>query len=264
MRRLTWLEVAFALCGGVLLVFIGAPLLRLLLAQTPATLWVAARQPEIQAAIWLSLTAALTASLLGAALGVPLAYLVARDRLPAARLIESVVNLPLAVPHTVAGIALLFVFGREGLFGIAFYRAFGLQFWGTFAGIVVAMLFVSVPFLFGTARATFDLIDPGLEKVARTLGAPPAAVFWRITLPGAARGIARGAVAAYARSLSEFAAVALLAYYPRTAPVLVYQLYLESGLRASSAAAVLLLLVTLGSFTILLGLVGPGREWRHR
>jgi molybdate/tungstate transport system permease protein len=124
----------------------------------------------------------------------------------------------------------------------------GLRFWGTGAGIVIAMLFVSVPFMVNSARLGFAAVDIRLEKVARTLGAGPLEVFFRIDLPLAWRGILTGVILTYARSISEIGAVMVLAYYPMTAPIKIYDLYLQTGLRDSSAMAVLLLAVTLSSF----------------
>jgi molybdate/tungstate transport system permease protein len=134
----------------------------------------------------------------------------------------------------------------------------GLRFWGTTAGIVVAMLFVSVPFMVNSARLGFAAVDLHLEEVARTLGASRMEVFFRIDLPLAWRGILTGVILTYARSISEIGSVMVLAYYPMTAPVKIYDLYLQTGLRESSAAAVLLLIVTLSTFLVGLLPAHPG------
>ncbi len=145
-------------------------------------------------------------------------------------MIEALIDLPLAVPHTVAGIALLMVFGRQGVLGEPLQALVGLKFWGTLAGIVVAMLFVSAPYTVNAARIGFEAVDPRLEKIARTLGLDPWRTFWRITLPLARRGIMTGVTLTYARSISEFGAVVILVYYPMTAPVMIYELFLRFGL----------------------------------
>jgi molybdate/tungstate transport system permease protein len=209
---------------------------------------------SVRSAIWLSLQTAAATAFIAALLGTPLAYFLARGSGWLKRLLEAVVDLPLAVPHTVVGIALLFVFGRRGLLG-ALFAPLGLEFWGTKAGIVIAMLFVSVPFMVNSARLGFAAVDPRLEKVARTLGASAFGVFYRVDLPLAWRGIMTGAVLTYARSISEIGAVMVLAYYPMTAPVKIYDLYLQTGLSESSAAAVLLLLVTLSTFLLFRALI---------
>jgi len=243
-------RIAFACLwvpAGLLLSFILLPLLRITAAQSLQSLSQVGAMSDVRSAIWLSVGCATVAAVVAALLGTPLAYLLARKGGWTMRIIEAVVDLPLAVPHTVAGVALLFTFGRAGIAG-RFLAPMGLQFWGTAAGIVVAMLFVSVPFMVNSARLGFSGVDVRLEKVARTLGAGPAEVFFRIDLPLAWRGILTGIILTYARSISEIGAVMVLSYFPMTAPIKIYDLYLQTGLRDSSAMAVLLLAVTLSTF----------------
>ena len=244
------LFAAFWVAGGLLLAFIVLPLFRMITRQDPKVFLQVAGAADVRAAIVLSLGSALATSVIAATLGTPLAYLLARGNFRGKNVLSALVDLPLAIPHTVDGIALLFVFGRTGWLGAPLARL-GLKFWGTSAGIVVGMLFVSAPFMVNSARVGFEAVDGRLEKVARTLGAAPPDVFRRISLPLALRGVFTGMVLTYARSLSEFGAVVILAYYPETAPVKIYELYLESGLARSSAAAVLLMAVSLSSFVLL-------------
>ena len=138
----------------------------------------------------------------------------------------------------------------------------GLKFWGTLAGIVVAMLFVSAPYTVNAARIGFAAVDPRLEKIARTLGLTPWRTFLRITLPLARKSIMTGVTLTYARSISEFGAVVILVYYPMTAPVKIYELFLRFGLDQAASAAVLLLVVSLGLFLVLRALSrgAPERE----
>ena len=245
--------------AGLLLTFILLPLLRMSLAQSWQGLAAVGGMADVRAAIWLSMGCATLTALLAALLGTPLAYLLARKEGWLIRMLEAVIDLPLAVPHTVAGVALLFTFGRMGVAGRLLSHV-GLRFWGTAAGIVIAMLFVSAPFMVNSARLGFAAIDLRLEKVARTLGAGPLEVFVRVDLPLAWRGILTGVILTYARSISEIGAVMVLAYYPMTAPIKIYDLYLQTGLRDSSAAAVLLLAVTLSTFLAFRALVHASRE----
>jgi molybdate/tungstate transport system permease protein len=112
------------------------------------------------------------------------------------------------------------------------------------------MLFVSCPFAVNSARVAFEAVDPRLERAAQSLGATPWHAFRRVTLPLAMRGVLTGTVLVYARSISEFGAVVIIAYYPATAPVEIYNLFLQSGLTQSAAAAVVLLIVTLATFLV--------------
>ncbi len=250
--------------GSVLTAFLVVPLIALTLSQTWTSFAQVARMADVRAAIVLSLEGALLSATLAALAGVPLAYALARTNFPGKGVIEALVDLPLAVPHTVAGIALLMVFGRQGVLGAPIEALTGIKFWGTLAGIVVAMLFVSAPYTVNAARIGFAGVDPRLEKIARTLGLNPWRTFWRVTLPLARRGIMTGVTLTYARSISEFGAVVILVYYPMTAPVKIYELFLRFGLDQAAGAAVLLLFVSLALFLLLRALsrATPARENR--
>jgi len=243
--------------GSVLLAFLVIPLIALVLTPSGASLAAVARMADVRDAIVLSLEGAFLSAALAALAGVPLAYALARNSFAGKDLIAALIDLPLAVPHTVAGIALLMVFGRQGFFG-APLQTIGLKFWGTIAGVVVAMLFVSAPYTVNAARIGFEAVDPRLEKIARTLGLGPWRTFLRITLPLARRSIMTGVTLTYARSISEFGAVIILVYYPMTAPVKIYELFLRFGLEQSAAAAVLLLAVSLSLFVLLRALARRG------
>ncbi len=243
-------HLIFWLLGTVLLALVVLPLLRLALQPSLAGLAAAIDDIEVRQALWLSLAGAFLAALFSALFGIPLAYLLARAEFRGRGLIAAIVDLPLSVPHTVAGIALLMVFGRRGIIGEPAEALFGLRFWASLAGIVVAMVFVSAPYAVNSARIGFQSVDPRLEMVARTLGLGPWRVLQRVTLPLAWHGIATGLTLTFARAISEFSAVAILVYYPMTAPVKIYELFLRFGLDEASAAAVLLLALSLGLFVL--------------
>jgi molybdate/tungstate transport system permease protein len=245
------LLLLFWLLGLVLLAFIVLPLVALAARQTGADLARVAGMIEVQQAILLSVEGSILATLLAGLVGVPLAYLLARAEFPGKAVVSAIVDIPLSVPHPVAGIALLMVFGRQGVLGEAADAAFGLKFWGTVAGVVVAMLFVAAPFTVNAARLGFEAVDPRLEKVARTLGMDPWRTFLTVTLPLSWRSIMTGFTLTFARAISEFGAVVVLVYYPMTAPVEVYELFIRFGLDDAGAAALLLLAVTLILFIAL-------------
>lgn len=232
-----------------MLLFIIFPLLHMFNSQSFESMKAVVSMPDVRKSIILSMECAAISAIIAFILGTPLAYLLSHYRFPLKTLIESIVDLPLAVPHTVAGIALLFVFGRSGIIGSKAGKI-GISFWGSISGIVVGMLFVSIPYMVNSAREGFASVDTDLEKAARTLGASPAQVFWVISLPLSIRYILSGIVLTYARSIAEFGAVIVLAYYPETAPVKIYELFLSGGLKQSSAAAVLFLIITLTTFIL--------------
>ncbi|MGC2124320.1 MAG: ABC transporter permease [Xanthobacteraceae bacterium] len=250
--------------GSLLVAFLTIPLIALTLSQSWGSLAEVAGMADVRDAIVLSLEGAFLSATLAALVGVPLAYGLARTRFAGKGVIAALIDLPLAVPHTVAGIALLMVFGRQGVLGEPLQTLVGLKFWGTIAGIVVARLFVSAPFTVNAARIGFEAVDPRLEKIARTLGLGPWRTFLRITLPLARRSIMTGVTLTYARSISEFGAVVILVYYPMTAPVKIYELFLRFGLDQAAGAAVLLLAVSLGLFLALRALSRHTPERENR
>jgi molybdate/tungstate transport system permease protein len=248
-------RLALAILGAGLVLFIVGPLLRLLFMASPASLGAALADRELQASIVLTVGCATAATLIAALLGLPLGYLLARTRFPGRRLVTGILDLPVVIPHPVAGIALLLFLGRQTPVGGALGRL-GLEFVSHVPGIVVAMLFVSAPLLASGAREAFASVDPRLERVARTLGDSPWQAFRRITLPLAGRGITAGAILSWARSVSEFGSIVILTYNPKVASILIFDRFTAFGLPAAVPAAIILLLVALLVF-VLVRLVEP-------
>ncbi len=184
------LEVIFSVSGGILLLFIVLPLIATLLSTTWGDFLRSFSDPELLQSIALTFTAAAIATALAMLTGVPLAYLLARHRFPGKRLLEAFINLPVVIPHTAAGIALLLVFGRRGLVG-QWLSPLGIIFTDNLAGIVVAMLFVSLPFLVNLSRDSFSLVDEELERVAMTDGASQWQAFFLLPCPS--HGVASSA-----------------------------------------------------------------------
>lgn len=230
--------------GALLVLFVVGPLLRLLLEARPARLASALADPEVQASILLTLGTATIATLIALILGLPLAWMLARGRVPARRVVEALIDLPVVVPHPVAGIALLLFLGRRSPVGGAL-ASFGLEVVNHVPGIIAAMLFVSVPILVSATREAFASVDPRLERVARTLGDRPLTAFRRVTLPIASRAILAGSVLTWARCVSEFGAVVVLTYNPRVGSVLTFDRFTTEGLPGAVPVAVLLLVAAL-------------------
>ena len=245
-----------ALLGATLMLFIVGPLVKLLLAATPAGLMEAWVDPELQGAILLTILCATAATAIGALLGAPLGYLLARHRFPGRRLVQGLMDLPVVIPHPVVGIALILFLGRHSAVGGALAQV-GLEFVSHVPGIIAAMLFVSAPILVSGAREAFATVDPKLERVARSLGDTPWQAFRRITLPLSGRGILAAAILSWARSVSEFGSIVILTYNPKVASVLIFDRFTAFGLSAAIPAAVLLLLVALAVF-VLVRLIEPG------
>lgn len=244
-----WSRVILAGLGACLVLFVIGPLLRLLLESSPRTLAEAIRDPELRASIALTVLTATAATLLGALLGIPLAYLLARRSFPGRRIVQGIIDLPVVIPHPVAGIALLLFLGRRSTVG-GILSHIGLEFVSHVPGIVAAMLFVSAPILVSGAREAFRGVDPQLERVARTLGDTAWGAFRRVTLPLAGRGILAGSILAWARSVSEFGSIVILTYNPKVASIFIFDRFTAFGLPAAVPAAVILLVVALAVFLL--------------
>jgi molybdate/tungstate transport system permease protein len=244
-----WSRVILAGLGACLVLFVVGPLLRLLLESSPRGLAQAIRDPELRASIALTVVTATAATLLGALLGIPLAYFLARRSFPGRRIVQGIIDLPVVIPHPVAGIALLLFLGRRSTVG-GILSHIGLEFVSHVPGIVAAMLFVSVPILVSGAREAFRGVDPQLERVARTLGDTAWGAFRRVTLPLAGRGILAGSILAWARSVSEFGSIVILTYNPKVASIFIFDRFTAYGLPAAVPAAVILLVVALAVFLL--------------
>ncbi|MGH7592117.1 MAG: ABC transporter permease [Gemmatimonadales bacterium] len=247
MRPFTPVRIALALLGAVLVLFIIGPLLKLLVSTSPGVILAAFGDRELRDSIVLTVLTATAATACGLALGLPLAWLLARSRFRGRGVVGALVDLPVVVPHPVAGIALLLFLGRRSAVGGVLARL-GLEFVSHIPGIIAAMLFVSVSIIVSGAREAIATVDPHLERAARTLGDGPWHAFRRITLPLAGRGIVAAAMLGWARAVSEFGAIVILTYHPRVASVLIYDRFTTDGLGAAVPAALVLLLLALAVF----------------
>lgn len=245
----------FAALGAVLMLFLIVPLVAMGASETPASLWGALMEKDVQSALMVSVGGAGFATAIAVFFGVPLGYLMARRRFPGKSVVQGLVDMPVVVPHTVAGIALLTVLTPSGILGGP-AAEIGLQFLDALPGTVAAMLFVSAPFVVNAARSGFETVDIRVEKVSRSLGASPWRTFFCISLPLTGRSIVSGAVMSWARAVSEFGAVLVIAYYPRVGPTLIYERFMSFGLESSRPVAVLLVSVCLIFFVLLRVTVG--------
>ena len=200
-------------------------------------------------ALGLSLLTTSASIVLTLVLGLPLAFVLARRRFRGAALLEAVVDLPIVLPPSVAGLALLLVLGRRGLLGEPL-AALGLTIPFTTAAVVIAQAFVSAPFFIRSARTGFAAVDHDLEDAARVDGASERAVFRAITLPLAGSALAAGLVMSWARALGEFGATIMFAGNvegrTQTLPLVVYGEFQSGGRDASIAAAAILVLAAFG------------------
>ncbi|MBN1682009.1 ABC transporter permease [Candidatus Bathyarchaeota archaeon] len=175
-------------------------------------------------------------------LGVPLAYVLIKFNFPGKKLTEVLIDIPMLIPHNAAGIALLTILSPRALIG-GIASEMGINFVDTIWGVIAAMIFVSAPYMIRSVQDAFSSVNPDIEKVAKSLGASDWQLFTYIYLPLAFKGIITGCILTWARALSEFGAVVVLAYYPKTVPVLLMDVLISEGLYwALPINAVLILL----------------------
>jgi len=236
--------------SSLILLFLVAPLLGLFLHTGSKELFETAGDKAVQSSIFLTVWVSFAATFFFSIAAVPFAWLLARKNFPLKSIVLGIIDLPVVLPHTAAGIALLGFISRDGLLGKA-AGSIGLNLVNNPAGIALAMAFVSLPFLINSARDGFSAIPERLEKAALNLGANQTRVFFTISLPLAWRSIITGFVMMFARGMSEFGAVVIIAYHPMIAPVLIYDRFSSFGLKYARPAAVLFVFVALIVFTIL-------------
>ncbi len=162
-------------------------------------------------ALWLSLKVAGWATAINLVLGIALGALLARRRFPGRELLDTLLTLPMVLPPTVLGYYLLVVIGRNGPLGAWLQSSFGINLVFTWQAAVIAAAVASLPLVFKPARAAFEDVDGQLEQAARTLGVSEFALFLRVSLPLAWRGILAGLLLAFARSMGEFGATLMVA-----------------------------------------------------
>lgn len=234
------------LSASLLFLFLALPSVNLVAEQVVSfeSFFEVLRSWEAWRAILLTLAAAVLSSGLAITFGTPLAYLLARHNFRGKAAVEALIDAPMAMPHIVAGIALFILLSPSGLVGSPL-QALGVRIEDSFLGIVAAMLFVSSPFFVNTARKGFESVDPKLEKVAQSLGASEAQAFFTVTLPLSSKHLATGVVQSLARAISEFSAILVLAYFPKSVTILVYEWFITHGKRLSLPLATILLLMSL-------------------
>ena len=241
----------FSVSGGLLIFFIILPILNLLFTTEPSRVVSTALDPAVQSALFITLSAALIATCVSLLFGIPLGYVLAREQFAGKSVVEGIVDMPVVIPHTIAGIALLFIFGRGGILGAPLKTHFDILLSDTYWGIVLAMLFVGLPFVVNHCRDGFLKVDPRMEYVARSLGASWLGAFFHVTIPLTLRALLSGAIMTWARAISEFGSVAIIAYYPKTINTLLFEWYNFFGYTYTKPLSTLLLLVALAIFVSL-------------
>ena len=244
------LSLIFSFVGGVVLLFILAPILNILISSSFPQIFETFREHEVKSSITLTLLTSLGATMFFAVFCIPLAYILARKNFIGKKIILGIIDLPILIPHSAAGIALLGIISRDSLIG-RMGEQVGISFIGNPLGIAVAMAFVSLPFLLHSAIDGFASVPEKYEKAAYTLGTSNWRTFRTISLPLAKRSILTGMILMFARGMSEFGAVIIIAYNPMVTPILIYERFNSYGLKYAQPVSVIFIVISLLFFLIL-------------
>jgi molybdate transport system permease protein len=210
-------------------------------------LWSLMKTQQARDALWLSLWTSTVTACIAIAVGTPVAYALSRSRFPGKVIIDALIDLPIVLPPTVAGVALLTAFGRKGLVGQPIDNLTGYTFGFTTTAVIMAQLLVAAPFYVRSARSGFDSVDVQMERVAYTLGASRTRTFFRILVPQAWPALLAGIVLCWARSMGELGATLIFAGNlqgrTQTMPLAVIEAFEGSGLGLDGAIALSLILL---------------------
>lgn len=268
-----WLGLQLVLSGSLLLLFL-LPIYALFTYGPVSGIASAAASPQVREALWLTIFASGIAVLAAAVFGIPLGYLLARRRFPGRTLVESLVALPVVVPHLLVGLG-LFLLLVPGTVLFRFTQSVGFPVYDTIWGVVLVMVFVSAPYTVLASELSFRAVDGRVLEAARSLGAGGATAFLTVTLPLALRGVVAGLVLSWARAVSEIGGLLILAYavYPggpysgpvtATVSVYIYDLFQNGNLAGAAAVSSLFLLLAFLLFVLVrLGERSGWLPWRR-
>ena len=240
------IHIVFALIIIITILFFTLPLLSLLLRITPEEFISAILERDVQNAIFLSLITAGASTVIVVLFGTPLAYLNARVPYRGRHFVETLLDLPIVLPPSVAGLALLVLFGRRGLIG-AYLNNVGITIIFTTFAVIIAQVFVAGPLYIRQAKTAFAMVDQVYEAAARTLGASPLRTFMKVTIPLAWTGLVSGVILGFARAIGEFGATIMVAGNlpgkTQTMPLAIYGM-MQSDLTASIALSLVLIAIS--------------------
>ncbi len=249
-RASGWGERSLAALAALFALFLGLPIVTLLArAVLDGSLATAIISPVVLGALWLSLVTTAISLVITVVFGLPLAFVMARRQFRGKGWLEAIVDLPIVLPPSVAGLALLLVLGRRGLLAEPF-EFLGVSIPFTTVAVILAQTFVSAPFFIRSARTGIASVDRDLEDAARVDGASERQLFRSVTVPLASAALAAGLVMTWARSLGEFGATIMFAGNvegrTQTLPLVVYAEFQGGDLDASIAAAAILVIAAFG------------------
>ncbi len=213
------------------------------LNQGLGTFWTSVTSPLALKALWVTLLVSLIVAAIGALMGTLVAWVLVRDQFPGKRFINALIDLPFALPTIVAGLTLLALYGPDSPFGI--HLAF------TRAAVIVALLFVTLPFVVRSVQPVLIELDKEVEEAAASLGASNATTFRRIILPSLRPAIVSGAALAFARSVGEIGSLLLIVGKIQIASIVIFDDIESDAPQAAAALSLVLLIVSLAILFLL-------------
>jgi molybdate transport system permease protein len=238
--------IIFGFIVLITILFFTLPLISLVLRLTPEEFVAAILKPEVESAIFLSLITAAASTMIVVIIGTPLAYLNARVPYHGRDFVETLLDLPIVLPPSVAGLSLLVLFGRRGLIG-SYFNSIGITIIFTTFAVVLAQVFVAGPLYIRQAKTAFAMVDQSYESASRTLGASQLTTFIRITIPLAWTGLVSGVILGFARAIGEFGATIMVAGNlpgkTQTMPLAIYG-FMQNDLSASISLSLVLIAIS--------------------
>ncbi|MGA8665148.1 MAG: ABC transporter permease [Thermoplasmata archaeon] len=268
-----WLALQLVLSCSLLLLFL-LPIYALFTYSPISRIITNANNAGVREALWLTFFASGIAVLAAVLFAIPMGYLLARRRFPGRTIVESLVALPVVVPHLLVGLGLFFLI-IPGTPLYRFTQAIGFPVYDTIWGVVLVMVFVSAPYTVLASELSFRAIDGRVLEASRSLGAGPATAFLTVTLPLASRGIIAGLLLTWARAVSEIGGLLILAafVYPggpyngpvtTTVSVYIYNLFQVGDLADAAAVSSLFLIIAFALFLVVrLGERSGWLPWRR-
>ena len=254
MKNYSPFQLLLVFLSGLTLLFIVAPLIIMLFDTTLGQIVESSQDEEVLNSIWLTLWTSMLATICFSLIAIPFSYIISKKEFPFKQLLLGIIDLPIVIPHSAAGIAILGFISRDSAIG-KFASFFGINLVGHPFGIAMAMAFVSIPFVINAARDGFSNVPDRLEKAALNLGASPVQVFFTVSLPIAWRSILSGLVMMFARGMSEFGAVVIVAYHPMITPVLIFERFSSYGLDYARPVSIIFIAISLSVFILMRFLV---------
>lgn len=256
--RITWLYLTLMLFLPMTALFLRASSLK------PAEIWAIATDPVAISAYEVTFFTALVAAAINGVAGLATAWVLVRYEFPGRRLLDAMIDLPFALPTAVAGLTLSTVYSDVGWLG-SLLAPFGIKVSFTRLGVLVAMIFISLPFVVRTVQPVLQEVEPEMEEAAWSLGASDWQTFWRVVLPPLLPAVLTGVALGFSRAVGEYGSVVIISgnlpYQDLIAPVLVFQRLEQFDYAGATVIGAVLLLISLGALLVINLLQAWGRRY---